>query len=70
MSTNATQPRESGDLDRCAYCRARLRVVDGTDPNDADREFVERYKCKRGHHGRYKYDHGSEEYYGACRAPS
>lgn len=56
-----------GDLNNCAYCGYALRVVDGTDPENATPDFWEKYECVNGHRGWYEYERGRELFYGACR---
>lgn len=58
--------RSDGDLNTCGYCGRPLSIVDGTDPDDANGEWSEQYECPNGHTGRYKWDHGTERYSGAC----
>jgi hypothetical protein len=44
----------------CANCGARIdpKPVDGTDPDDADGSWWERYECANGCTGRLEYEAG------------
>lgn len=63
----------NGNLDRCTICGGRLDLVDGTDPEIAERKqrWSETYRCTRcGGTGTYHVDERngiSERFGGVCR---
>jgi hypothetical protein len=67
----AASMNESGDLNWCGYCGSPLNLVDGTDPEESDDHFEERYECENGHVGHYEWDSRSgkvsQKFTGACR---